>query len=180
MFRVYKFKDYVGVPPSEFGKPLKSVVKSILRSKYEGYIDKEIGLIVAILNVEVNPEGYVLPGEGSTYHEVTFEALAFKPLPREVVEGPVKEDTQFGLFVEIGPVDGMVHRSQIADDIFDYDPATGVMRGRTTKLEIKRDDVVRARITQISYQKGLRVGLSMRHPYLGKLEWIEKRVKGHG
>lgn len=60
-------------------------------------------------------------GDGAAYHEVTFNALFFKPELQEVVEGEVIEITEFGAFVRIGPMDGLAHVSQVTDDYITYD-----------------------------------------------------------
>lgn len=41
------------------------------------------------------------------------EAFLKSPVSGQVVEGTVVEVTDFGVFVNLGPVDGLVHRSEI-------------------------------------------------------------------
>ncbi len=174
MYRLYRFKDIVRIPPEKFGEDLKKVALELLREEYEGLLDEDLGLILTVTDVDIAPEGYIIPGDGATYHEAVFTLLAFKPLRNEVVEGTVVNVTKTGVYVNIGPIDGMVHRSQLGDERFEYDPATGSMIGTQTKTRIKRGDLVRARIVQISTKRGLKVGLSMKGPFLGKIKDAEE------
>ncbi len=174
MYRIYRFKDIVRIPPERFGEDLKKVALELLRTEYEGLFDRNLGLILTVTDVDINPEGYLIPGDGGTYHEATFELLAYVPLRHEVVEGVVESVSKIGLHVNLGPVYGLVHRSQIGNDKFTYDPATGSMVGTTTNLRIKKGDMVRAKIVQVSYGKEFKIGLTMRQPYLGKIKDAEE------
>jgi len=174
LYRLYRFKDIVRIPPERFGEDLKKVALELLRDEYEGLFDEDLGLVLTVTDVDISPEGYIIPGDGGTYHEATFTLLAFKPLRNEVVEGTVVNVTKNGIYVNIGPIDGMVHRSQLGDEKFEYDMATGSMVGTQSKIRIKRGDLVRARIVQISTKRGLKVGMSMKGPYLGKIKDAEE------
>ena len=56
----------------------------------------------------------------TSYHNVVFNAIFFKP-EQEVIDGEVIEIAEFGAFVRIGPMDGLVHVSQVTDDYINYD-----------------------------------------------------------
>ena len=177
MYRLYRFKDIIRIPPERFGEDLRKVALELLRAEYEGMIQKDLGWVLTVTDVKINPEGYVIPGDGGTYHEVEFEVLAFVPIRHEVIEGIVESVAKIGLWVNIGPVDGLVHRSQIGNDKFEYDPASGAMVGKTTNIKIKKNDLVRAKIVQISYGKEFKIGLTMRQPYLGKIGSLEEEKR---
>ena len=95
--------------------------------------------------------------------------------PPEIVEGEVRDIAKFGAFVNFGPFEGMVHLSQTMNDIVNVNKS-GALQGRESKKSLKIGDKVRARIVAISPQEGgdMKIGLTMRQPYLGKLEWIEE------
>ena len=171
MYRIYKFRDVVRIPPERFGEDLKKVALDILREDYEGTVDKELGIILTVTDVKIEEEGYILPGDGATYHEVEFDLVAFVPLRHEVVEGIVDNVIpKAGVEVNIGPVLAFAHRSQLGDDRFIYDPATGSMVGERSKVRIKKGDKVRGKIVQVSYANEVRIGITMRQPHLGKIE----------
>ena len=58
----------------------------------------------------------MIHGDGAVYQRVKFNALTFKPEVGEVVEGTVCEVVEFGAFVRFGPLDGLLHMSQIMKD----------------------------------------------------------------
>ncbi|MCD6510099.1 MAG: DNA-directed RNA polymerase [Thermoprotei archaeon] len=182
MYQLVKLKGLVRIPPNKFNEPLEKAAKDILREEYEGALDPELGIIVAVLDVKVSEEGIIIPGDGATYHNAEYEVLTFVPQLQEVVEGEVVEVTDFGIFVRLGPTDGFVHLSQIYDDYFSYDRRQGVLLGRDTHYELRTKDIVRARIVTISVStsggaRSIRIGMTMRQPFLGKLEWIKKEVE---
>lgn len=186
MYVFYRIRDVVRIPPQHLGQPLNEVAARVLRDRYEGVLDKDLGIVVAVTNVSVNEMGVIVPGDGATYHEAEFDVVAFKPLLHEVVEGRIVEARDFGIFISLGPIDGLIHKSQILDDELNYDSAKGVFTGKRTARKVGIGDVVRARIVQIgasSLTRPPRVALTMRQPFLGKLEWIRedvRRVRGGG
>jgi len=181
MFKLLRVRDVVRIPPDRFEEPLDVVATSILREKYEGVVLKDIGIIVAVVDVKVSPTGKILPGDGATYHWADFTMLVFIPQIQEVIEGEVVEVTEFGLFVRMGPVDGLVHVSQIMDDYIVYDERRGALMGKETRKIVQTGDPVRARIVTVSLTgggtRGSKIGLTMRQPFLGKLEWIEEALQ---
>ncbi|RJS76381.1 DNA-directed RNA polymerase [Candidatus Bathyarchaeota archaeon] len=180
MFKLITLEDTIRIPPETFGNPLKTVGHQQVRAKYEGIVNEELGYIVAVTNVKVNPVGKIIPGDGATYHKVTFSVLAFYPKIQEIVEGEVVEIADFGAFVRIGPVDALLHVSQLMDDFISYDEKQGVLLGKETKRKLTNGDQVRVRITAVSLGKAGstgKIGVTARQPFLGKLEWIEQEVK---
>ncbi len=175
MFYEVKMKDHVRVPPNLFKLDIKDAVLSVLREKYEGLIDKELGIVIKAFEVDNVGEGVIIPGDGAAYYEVTFNAIAYKPELKEVVEGKVRDIQDFGAFLTIGPVEGMVHIGQIMDDHVSFSKDK-VLMGKETKRTLKIGDTCIARIIAISYKdpNNPKIGLTMRQPGLGKLEWIKE------
>ena len=130
--------------------------------------------------MEVNPIGKIIPGDGATYHKVTFSLLTFLPKIQEVAEGEVVEIADFGAFVRIGPIDALLHVSQLMDDFISYDEKQGVLLGKETRRKLTSGDQVRVRITAVSLGRAGssgKIGVTARQPFLGKLEWIEREVQ---
>lgn len=183
MFILVKARDVVRIPPSKFMRPLESVVLEELRSKYENmlvYIEepsggvKRLAVIIAIVSVNVDPLGLIIPGDGASYHNVVFEFVAFSPFIKEVVEGEVVSTTKSGLYVNLGVIDGFIHINQVSDEHVTFDTASGSLLLEESRRRIERGDVLRARVyaTGILPGKGIRIHMTMRQPGLGKLEWI--------
>jgi len=178
LYLVSKIEDTVRIPPSRFGDPLENVAVEILNESYVGKIDKKLGLMVTVKEIEELGTGKVIMGDGAAYHDVLFTALFFKPELHEIVEGEVIEITEFGAFIRIGPMDGLVHVSQVTDDYINYDGKRGALIGKESKKSLEEGNKVRARIVVLSLKgkssKETKIGLTMRQPGLGRFEWIDE------
>jgi len=151
-----------------------------LKMKYEGMIDEELGYVVAVTEIQVNPVGKIIPGDGATYHRAVFSLLTYLPEIQEIVEGEVVEIADFGAFVRVGPIDALLHVSQLLDDYISYDEKQGVLMGKETRKKLATGDPVRVRVTAVSLGRGGtsgKVGVTARQPFLGKLEWIKKDLE---
>jgi len=180
MFEVITCQDIVRIPPDKFGGDLQKVALEELTKRYEGIISKDLGYVVGVADVKVSYVGKILPGDGATYHSVTFSLLSFKPEIQEIVEGEVIEIGDFGAFVRIGPVEALLYISQVMDDYITYDEKQGTMVGKETRRKLMVGDKVRVRITAVSMAKGGasgKIGVTMRQPFLGKLEWIKEDLR---
>ncbi len=180
MFKLLVLEDTIRIPPEKFSEPLKQAGYEQLRMKYEGMVDDELGYVVAVTDIEVNSTGKIIPGDGATYHKVSFSLLTFYPQIQEIVECEVVEIADFGAFVRVGPIDALLHVSQLMDDFISYDERQGVLMGKETRRKLSSGDQVRARITAVSLARGGesgKIGVTARQPFLGKLEWIKEAVK---
>jgi DNA-directed RNA polymerase subunit E' len=176
MFKLITLQDTIRIPPETFGNPLEAVGRKQVKTKYEGVVDEELGYVIAVTGVEVSPIGKIIPGDGATYHKVNFSLLTFYPVIQEIVEGDVVEIADFGAFVRIGPVDALLHVSQLMDDFISYDEKQGVLLGKETKRKLSSGDQVRVRITAVSLGRAGssgKIGVTARQPFLGKLEWLK-------
>lgn len=180
MFNLITLKDTIRIDPSRFGQHLKEAAFEELQAKYEGLVDEELGYMIRVIDLKVNPIGRIIPGDGGTHHTVIFSVLSFYPELQEVVEGEVVEVADFGTFLRIGPVDALLHVSQLMDDFISYDEKQGVLLGKESGRTIQRGDIFRVRIVAVSFPKGRssgKIGVTARQPFLGKLEWIESEIK---
>ncbi len=181
MYKIVTVEDTVRVPPNRFSEPTNDVILDVLRKTYEGLVDKDVGVVLAIRELKEIGVGRVIMGDGASYHDVTFETLIYKPEINEVSLGEIVEIVEFGAFVRLGPIDGLAHVSQVMDDFVGYDKKKGNLYGKESKHLLKEGDKVRVRIVSVSLKRGMKggkVGLTMRQPGLGKLEWIEEARKG--
>ena len=178
MFYKIKLQDHIRVPPIYFSEDVKHAVLKSVKNKYDGFISQELGIVVDVLDVGEITEGVVIAGDGAAYYESTFELLTFKPELQEVVVGRIKDITDFGAFLTLGPIDGMIHVSQTMDDFVSF-AKDKVLTGRDTKRALKVGDICRARIIAVSFKDvtNPKIGLTMRQPGLGKKEWSEEEKK---
>lgn len=180
MYKIVTVEDTVRIPPRRFSEELDKAIVSELENTIVGRVNKDIGIFLAITEVDDVGEGRVIRGDGAIYYEAKFKALVYQPMLHEVVDGKVTEILEFGAFVSCGPMDGLIHVSQITEDYMDYDQKGGVLSGKESKKVMKVEDLVRARIVTISLKDRIsdsKIGLTMRQPYLGKLEWLDEERK---
>lgn len=180
MFDVITVESVVRIPPERFGQDFEKVTLDELRAKYEGLVSKQFGFIIAVIDVKVNTSGKIIPGDGATYHTASFSLLTYSPDVQEIVEGEIVEVEDFGAFVRIGPIDALLHVSQIIDDFISYDERQGALNAKESSRSLKQGDVVRARVTVVSFTKEKssgKIGLTTRQPFLGKLTWIQEDIK---
>ena len=175
MFYELEVKSHISVSPNLFGEDIKGAVARQLNQQFDGYISKDLGVVIGITGVLAVGEGVIIPGDGAAYYETIFKLVAYRPELQEVVLGKITDISDFGAFMEIGPLDGMVHISQAMDDFVSFSKSN-VLTGKQTKRSLKVGDLCRARIIAVSYKDvhNPKVGLTMRQPQLGKLEWIKE------
>ncbi|MEM4318373.1 MAG: DNA-directed RNA polymerase [Candidatus Pacearchaeota archaeon] len=177
MFYITEINDYVRVAPENFGLQLKEAVIKELEEVYQDYIDEEIGAVIKVIDVISVREGVIIPEDGAIYYDSTFRLLVFKPALNEIVYGKIEQITNFGAFVNLGVIQALVHISQTMEDQVSFSKTNSLL-GKNTKKNLKKGDLCLARIVAISYKTiPPKIGLTMRQPGLGKLEWIEKEKK---
>lgn len=178
MFYLTEIEDHVRVEPKLFGLPTIDAVKKQLEETYENYYDKELGKVIRIIDILNVKEGIIIPGDGAAYYKSTFKLLVWKPELQELVYGIVSEIANFGAFINMGAMRGMIHISQTMDDYVSFSKANSLL-GKSSKRSLKQGDLCLARIVAISHKGDEpKFSLTMRQPGLGKLEWIkEDRAK---
>lgn len=174
MFYITEVEDYVRVDPKLFGLPTTQAVEDQLRETYSDYYDKELGKVVSVIDVLNVGEGVIIPGDGASYYNSTFKLLTWKPELQELVYGNIDEITNFGAFINMGAMKGMIHISQTMDDYVSFSK-DGSLAGKSSKRALKSGDLCVARIVAISHKGDEpKIGLTMRQPGLGKLDWIKE------
>jgi len=176
MYYNVKVEDTVRITPDLFGEDLDEVVKGIVEKTFEGTIRKNHGIIVVAQNITPVGDGIVIHGDGAMYQKIVFDALTFKPEMQEVVDALICEIVEFGAFCHIGPIDALIHMSQIMNDYVQVDSENEIITGKEKKQRLQVGDPVRARIVAISLNelsaRESKIGLTMRQPALGSHAWI--------
>jgi len=177
MFYEVEIKDHIRVPPAKFEDFVEESVLKALVDKFEGYVSEDLGFVVGVSTVEKIGEGVVIPGDGAAHYETTFKVLTFRPEMQEVIVGKISDITDFGAFIDIGPIDGMIHIGQTMDDFVSLNNNT--LQGRESKKVLKINDICRARIIAVSYKDPTnpKIGLTMRQNKMGNLKWLEEENK---
>ena len=178
MYHKLMLEDKVRVPPQRLGEKLEKVILEVLQEQLEGSIDKEIGIFICVTRVQDVGEGELVPGDGGVYYDVRFEAMVLRLALQEVIEGVVVETTSFGAFISLGPIDAMLHVSQISDEYINYDEKNARLICQESKRFIGVGDVVRVRVVTLSLNerepRDSKIGLTMRQAGLGTALWLEE------
>jgi len=181
MYTMVKVEDTIRIPPEKFGEDLDKVIEETVQKTFEGTMRKQYGLIVVADNIKPIGDGIVIHGDGAMYQKVMFDALMFKPELQEVLDGVVCEIVEFGAFCHIGPLDALIHMSQIMNDYVEVDSTAEMIVGKEKKKTLKIGDAVRARVVAVSLNelsaRESKIGLTMRQPALGAHEWLKEPVK---
>ncbi|HDO19773.1 MAG TPA: DNA-directed RNA polymerase [Thermoplasmatales archaeon] len=181
MYKMVRMEDTIRIPPNLFKEDLNEVIEDIVHKTFEGRYKKDYGVIVVTDNIEPVGEGVVIHGDGALYQRVSFDALVFMPVLQEIVDGIVCEVVEFGAFCHIGPLDALVHMSQIMNDFIEVDIDNERLIGKETKRALSVGSTIRARIVAVSMNelspRESKIGLTMRQPALGAHEWIEEDRK---
>jgi DNA-directed RNA polymerase subunit E' len=179
MYKILTIRDKVRVPPAKFGMNMNEAIKQSLQEQIEGKLHPEIGLFLAVTDILNVSEGEILPEDGAIHYTAECKALSFAPEVNEMIMGEVVDITAFGAFTRIGPMDALIHVSQVMDDKCTYNEKLATLIGKKTGIKLQQGAIVRARVASVSLGKGGRskIALTMRQPSLGAVEWIEKDKK---
>ncbi len=178
MFYEITAKSHVRIPPALLKQDTKEAVLQRLNETFEGHISNSVGFVIYVTEIINIGEGIIIPGDGAPYFETEFKMVTFMPEIQEVCLGKISDITNFGAFINVGPVDGMIHVSQTMDDFISFSKSK-VLTGKETKRSLKVGDKCRARVIAVSYKDlaNPKIGLTMRQPTLGNLKWVEEDVK---
>ena len=123
--------------------------------------------------------------ESYTFDEIVGALDEYVEVPKkfkeifDLMQGEVVEIVDFGSFIRLGPLDGLVHFSQICDDYISYEQVGNRFIGKETGKILEVNDTVRAKIIAVSLGTGRsgKLGLTMRQKFLGKSDWIETDIE---
>lgn len=169
--------DVIRIPPERLGENLQKLAEELTRNTFEGRIVGDRSLIMLAANIKIVGDGRIVHGDGAVYQNVSYDAIIFRLDDQEIIEGSVCEVLKFGAFIRFGPLDGLLHISQVMDDHIDVDVDNQRLIGKETRRDIRLNNNVRARIVTVSVNernpRESKIGLTMRQQGLGKLEWFE-------
>ena len=178
MYMLTEVEKVVRIPPKDLKDDIDSVIDSLTWETYEGRLGEDKNFTVLIKNVRTVGPGRIVHGDGAVYQTVKFDQVVFKPRDNEIIEGVVVEILKFGAFVRFGPLDGLLHISQVMDDRVDIDKTNQRLVGKDTGRYLAVGDIVKARVVSIDLNEKnpqeSKIGLTMRQPGLGKLQWLEE------
>jgi DNA-directed RNA polymerase subunit E' len=181
MYMLTQAERIVRIPPADLNEDISTVIDALTWDTFEGRLNEDKSITVLIKDVETVGPGRIVHGDGAVYQTVKYDQLIFRLKDGEIIEGVVVEVLKFGAFVRFGPLDGLLHISQVLDDRVDIDVENQRLVGKDTGRWIGVGDVVKARVVSIDLNEknpqDSKIGLTMRQPGLGKLSWLEEDRK---
>lgn len=178
MYMITEAERKVRIPPRNLGEDISEAIDNLTWDTFEGRFNEDKSITVLIKDVEPVGPGRIVHGDGAVYQTVKYNQLVYRLKDNEVVEGIVVEILKFGAFVRFGPLDGLLHISQVMDDRVDIDEVNQRLVGKETGRTLSVGDKVRARVVSIDLNdknpQDSKIGLTMRQPGLGKFQWIEE------
>ena len=177
MFYELEVRSHIRVPPTEFGDNTKNAILKSLNKEFENYVTKDLGAVVGVIEVINVGEGIIIPGDGAAYYDTLFKVVTFRPEINEIAMGKITEISEFGAFMAIGPIDGMIHISQTMNDFVSFS-TSNALTGKESNKILKVGEICRAKIIAASYKdlSNPKIGLTMRQHRLGALKWIKEEI----
>jgi len=113
MFFLVQLNSNVELPPNHFHKNYRAKLIETLIKQKEGSFLGDYGYIVLVTKVHEVGKGKIRDGIAPVSFPIEYQALCFRPLKNEVVDGVVKQVEKFGFFVTVGPLQVFVSKHQI-------------------------------------------------------------------
>ena len=181
MYMITEAQRNVRIPPKDLGEDISDVIGSLSSETYEGRLEENKSITVLVGDAVPEGPGRIVHGDGAVYQTVKMKQLSYFLVENEVIEGIVVDVLKFGAFIRFGPLDGLLHVSQIMDDRVDVDEANKKIVGKDTVRTLSVGDRVRARVVSIELNEkspqDSKIGLTMKQPGLGRIEWIDEDAK---
>ena len=107
-----------------------------------------------------------------------FKALLFNMENNEVVDGYVSDVSEYGAFVRIGPVEALLHKSQILDEPIQVNMGVRRIEGSQTGKHIEEGSHVRSRVVSKAINqndpRASKIGLNCKMDGLGAADWLKE------
>jgi len=102
MFVLVQMKDTVRTPPHLFHLDAVDAVREALNIKFANKVVYNVGLCIALWDIEKIEDSYIFPGDGATHTNVHFRYVVFRPFVDEILVGRIKSCSKEGLNVSVG------------------------------------------------------------------------------
>ena len=110
-------EDHVRVEPKHFGLPTNEAIEKQLNESFVDHVYKDLGFVISVVSVGKVEHGVIIPGDGAAFYKSDFKLLVWKPEMNELDYGQINEITNFGAFMNMGAMQGMIHISQTMEDL---------------------------------------------------------------
>ena len=140
MYQLISTEDTLRIPAEYMrkGQSLDDHIDRLMTLALEGKFDEMNRFVVLTTHHEPIGRGRIIHGDGAVYQKVRFKAVVFTIEDLEVFEGAVSDMIQIGAFVRIGPMEALLHKSQIMDEMVDLNEGQNIIMARNSgkRLEV--------------------------------------------
>ncbi|HIG33267.1 MAG TPA: DNA-directed RNA polymerase [Candidatus Poseidoniales archaeon] len=165
--------------PAEYirrGRRLEDHIDELAHDAFECRFDEDEDFTVLTFDHEAVGRGKIIHGDGAIYQNVRFKALVFSMDNNEVIDGAVSEVSEYGAFVRIGPMEALLHKSQILDEPIQVNLGVKRIEGSQSGRYLEEGSFVRSRIVSKSINhndpRSSKIGLNCKMDGLGSFEWV--------
>ncbi|MBT3641545.1 DNA-directed RNA polymerase [Euryarchaeota archaeon] len=180
MYRLVTREDTIRIPAEYIrrGRKLEEHIDELAHEAFEGRFDENERYTLVTFNHETVGRGKIIHGDGAIYQSVRFTALVFTMENNEVVDGAVSEVSEYGAFVRIGPIEALLHKSQILDEPIQVNLGIRRIEGAQTGKSLTEGSFVRSRIVSKAINqndpRSSKIGLNCKMDGLGCFDWLSE------
>lgn len=180
MYTLEVREDTIRIPAEYIreGQSLSQHVDRLAHQAFEGKFDDDDNFVIVTYDHEMIGRGRIIHGDGAIYQNVRFKAVLFRLDSNEIVDGAVSEVLEFGAFVQIGPLEGLLHKSQILEEPVQINQNEGKIIGSRSGAQLSIADPLRSRVVTLSLNthdpRSSKIGLTCKQPGLGAHSWLGK------
>ncbi|KAK9174048.1 SHS2 domain found in N terminus of Rpb7p/Rpc25p/MJ0397 family protein [Cryptosporidium meleagridis] len=174
MFFFVELWRNISVKPSQLGPRYNEHIDDILRSQVEGQQAPPYGYVVCVIKIILKQPGRVQDSTGLIIVPVKYQAIVYRPIKGEVVDGVVESVNELGVIVDCGPLkrvfvsqsalpENMVYKSGIDGQ------SSRVYIDTKTQIQIKQNSQVRLRLRGVNNET-LSAVAEMNSDFLGPID----------
>tara|TARA_Y100000768_G_scaffold75751_1_gene53517 strand:+ start:2545 stop:3159 length:615 start_codon:yes stop_codon:yes gene_type:complete len=178
MYTLETREDTIRIPAEYIrrGRRLEEHIDELAHDAFECRFDENENFTLLTFDHEAVGRGKIIHGDGAIYQNVRFKALVFSMDNNEVIDGAVSEVSEYGAFVRIGPMEALLHKSQILDEPIQVNLGVKRIEGSQSGRNLEEGSFVRSRIVSKSINhndpRSSKIGLNCKMDGLGSFDWL--------
>lgn len=176
MFTLARVEDTIRLDPSvlDYLGPQHSALHQEINRKYANRILPDVGLCVALYDVQRASDGMLQPGDGGVFVKCKFRLLVFSPFDGEILVGWISSCTSEGINVRMEFFDDIhIPKSMLFDGCeFVAKEQAWVWKTSDYELFLDTNEKIRFRVEGRYFKKnGLQIIGSCQVDGMGLISW---------
>ena len=181
MYSIITREDTIRIPAEYIraGRNLAEHIDELANDAFEGRFDSNENYTVLTYDHAPLGRGKIIHGDGAIFQRVTFKALLFTMENNEVIDGYASEISEYGAFIRIGPMEALLHKSQILEEPINVNLGIKRIEGSKTGKFIEEGTFIRSRVVSKAINqndpRASKIGLNCKMDGLGSYEWLQEQ-----